>query len=121
MGQGLALQPAILPELSLNEVRALASHEVFSTVELMCWPVGKAERKFAGVTHHDVTDLTNQGRDPLRPLVEFKSKLFHLHAALNEVGRFDFPLNRHQPRIPGYGDINWAAFMGELMRMPPLY
>jgi sugar phosphate isomerase/epimerase len=39
------------------------------------------------------------------------------HAALNEVGRFDFPLNWHQPRIPGYGDINWAAFMGELMRI----
>ena len=39
------------------------------------------------------------------------------HVALNEVGHFDFPLNWHQPRIPGYGDINWAAFMGELMRI----
>ena len=63
--------------------------------------------------------------DPLSPLAEFKDKLFHLHAkdvklnqsALNEVGRFDFPLRWHQPRIPGYGDINWAAFMGELMRI----
>ena len=63
--------------------------------------------------------------DPLSPLAEFKSKLFHVHAkdvkinraALNEVGRFDFPLKWHQPRIPGYGDLNWAAFMAELMRI----
>jgi sugar phosphate isomerase/epimerase len=75
--------------------------------------------------NYDPSHFILQGMDPLSPLAEFKSKLFHLHAkdvkinhaALNEVGRFDFPLNWHQPRIPGYGDINWAAFMAELMRI----
>ena len=75
--------------------------------------------------NYDPSHFILQGMDPLSPLAEFKSKLFHLHAkdvkinhaALNEVGCFDFPLNWHQPRIPGYGDINWAAFMGELMRI----
>jgi sugar phosphate isomerase/epimerase len=33
---------------------------------------------------------------------------------LNEVGVFAFPKEWHRPRIPGFGDINWAAFMGAL-------
>ena len=49
---------AILPELSFDNVLNFALHEGFSTVEVMCWPVGKAERKYAGVTHIDVTSLT---------------------------------------------------------------
>ena len=264
----LGFVTAILPELPFEEVLSFAARERFATVEVMCWPVGKAERKFAGVTHIDVAGLTKmraqdilakcachgvamsslgyypnaldpnpavaavavahlkkvikaapllgldlvtsfvgrdwtqsvdenwprflktwkplvryaadqgvrigiencpmlftrdewpggknlmttpaiwrrafhdldapnfglnydpshfvlQGMDPISPLAEFKDKLFHLHAkdvkidraALNEVGRFDFPLRWHQPRIPGYGEIDWAAWMGDLMRI----
>jgi sugar phosphate isomerase/epimerase len=54
----LGFVSAILPELSLDEVLAFACAEKFSTVEVMCWPVGRAERKFAGVTHVDVTDFS---------------------------------------------------------------
>jgi len=50
----LGFVSAILPELSLEEVLAFAKAEQFDCVELMCWPVGKAERKYAGVTHVDV-------------------------------------------------------------------
>jgi sugar phosphate isomerase/epimerase len=28
---------------------------------------------------------------------------------------FAHPLEWHQPRIPGYGDIDWARFVGTLM------
>jgi sugar phosphate isomerase/epimerase len=42
---------AILPELSLEQVLALAAGQGFQTVELMCWPRGLAERRYAGVTH----------------------------------------------------------------------
>ena len=31
--------------------------EGYSCVELMCWPPSKAERRYAGVTHMDVTDF----------------------------------------------------------------
>jgi sugar phosphate isomerase/epimerase len=48
---------AILPELSLEEVASFASSAGFDCVELMCWPRGKAERRYAGVTHVDVTGL----------------------------------------------------------------
>lgn len=54
----LGFVSAILPELSLEEVLAFASANGFSCVELMCWPKGKAERRYAGVTHIDVVGFT---------------------------------------------------------------
>jgi len=257
---------AILPELSLDEVLSFAATERFAAIEVMCWPVGKAERKYAGITHLDVDGLTPsragevralcaqhgvsltalgyypnpldpnpelakaavnhlkkvikaaavlglknvntfvgrdwtksvddnwprflktwrplvafaedhdlrigiencpmffthdewpggknlmttpaiwrrafsdipsknfglnydpshfvlQQMDPASPLREFQSKLFHLHAKdvkirrdrLNEVGVFAAPLEWHQPRIPGFGEMDWGRFIGAVM------
>lgn len=50
----LGFVSAILPELSLEDVFATAKAHGFDCVELMCWPVGKATRRYAGVTHIDV-------------------------------------------------------------------
>lgn len=50
----LGFVSAILPELSLREVFAAAAEIGYDCVELMCWPPGKAERRYAGVTHVDV-------------------------------------------------------------------
>lgn len=262
----LGLVSAILPELSLEQVLEFARMNGFACVEAMCWPIGKAERKFAGVTHVDVTSLSRaqaedinalcacsgvslsglgyypnpldpdpgiasrvvahlkkvivaaeklglknvntfvgrdwtrsvddnwprflktwkpivafaedhgikigiencpmfftrdewpggknlmtspviwrrafsdipsnnfglnydpshfvlQQMDPASPLREFQDKLFHLHAKdvkirrdrINEVGVFAHPLEWHQPRIPGYGDMDWGQFMSSLM------
>lgn len=262
----LGFVSAILPELSLDEVLAFAAAEGFGCIEAMCWPVGKAERKYAGTTHVDVANFTADKADevkalcarhgvslsalgyypnPLdpdgataaayvehlqkvivaarmlglktvttfvgrdwtksvddnwprflatwRPLIalaeqndvrigiencpmsftkdewpggknlmtspaiwrrafadiaspnfglnfdpshfalqfieptsalhEFKDKLFHFHAKdvriyrerLNQVGIFAPPLEWHQPRLPGYGEIDWAHFMSVLM------
>jgi sugar phosphate isomerase/epimerase len=261
----LGFVSAILPDLSLNDVLAFAAAEGFSTVELMSWPVGKAERRFAGVTHVDAANFTKaraddvlaltrnhgvtvsalgyypnvldpdeavakhsaahlkkviaaaaalglstvntfigrdwtksvddnwprflkvwrplvqfaqdqgvrigiencpmlftrhewpggknlaaspaiwrrifndipsanlglnydpshfalQFMDPVSPLREFRDKLFHLHAKdveidadrVNEFGIFAPPAQWHQPRIPGYGQIDWARFMAAL-------
>jgi len=51
----LGIVSAILPDLSLEEVARFAAAEGFSCIEVMCWPKGKAERRYAGVTHLDVT------------------------------------------------------------------
>lgn len=261
----LGFVTAILPELNLEQVLTFAAAEGFDCVEVMCWPVGKAERKFAGVTHIDVVGFTRtqadevnalcarhgvslsglgyypnvldpdvaaarrqvehlkkvivaaeklglptvnsfvgrdwtrtvdenwprflktwkpivafaedhgvrigiencpmsftrdewpggknlattpaiwrrmfsdipsksfglnydpshfilQFMDPISPLREFKDKLFHLHAkdvrirreCLDEVGIFAYPLEWHQPRIPGFGDIDWARYLAAL-------
>jgi sugar phosphate isomerase/epimerase len=258
----LGFVSAILPDLPLYEVLDFAAAERFATVEVMSWPMGKAERRFAGVTHLDVTDFSKaqaeevialtqrhgisisalgyypnvldpdeamaeataahlkkvvaaapllglknvntfigrdwqksvdenwprllnvwrplvkfaedqgvkigiencpmlfganewpggkniatspaiwrrlfndipsvnlglnydpshfamQFMDPISPLREFREKIFHMHAKdveiqhdrLNEVGSFAHPSLWHQPRIPGYGVIDWPRFM----------
>lgn len=262
----LGFVSAILPELNLDQVLAFAAAERFACVEVMCWPVGRAERKFAGVTHIDVSDFNRaradevhalcarhgvalsalgyypnlldpnpevagvalqqikrviraasllglqtvntfvgrdwtksvdenwprflkvwrpligfagdhgvrigiencpmsftrdewpggknlmttpaiwrrafsdipskhfglnydpshfvlQHMDPQSPLREFQDKLFHCHAKdvkyrrdrINDVGILAYPLEWHQPRIPGYGEMDWAKFMSALM------
>lgn len=52
----LGFVSAILPELSLDEVASFAAESGYKAVELMCWPAGKAERRYAGITHIDVND-----------------------------------------------------------------
>jgi hypothetical protein len=262
----LGFVSAILPELSLDQVLAFAAAEQFACVEAMCWPVGRAERKFAGVTHIDVDGFTAvraaevqelcarhgvrlsalgyypnpldpdpefsevavahlrkvvlaakrlglatvntfvgrdptlsvdanwprflktwrpliafaedhgvrigiencpmsftadewpggknlmttpviwrrafsdippasfglnydpshfvlQHMDPAGPLREFQDKLFHVHAKdvrirrdrIDDVGVFAHPLEWHQPRIPGFGEMDWSRFLGSLM------
>ncbi|HRT10535.1 MAG TPA: sugar phosphate isomerase/epimerase family protein, partial [Candidatus Paceibacterota bacterium] len=72
--------------------------------------------------NYDPSHFVLQQMDPVSPLREFRDKLFHLHAKdmivhpdrLNEVGIFAFPKQWHTPRIPGFGDINWARFMAEV-------
>ena len=54
----LGFVSAILPDLNLEEVLAFAASNGFSCVELMCWPLGKAERRYAGITHIDVVGFT---------------------------------------------------------------
>jgi len=54
----LGFVSAILPDLSLEEVVDFASAEGYDCIELMCWPKGKAERRYAGITHLDVVGLS---------------------------------------------------------------
>jgi sugar phosphate isomerase/epimerase len=54
----LGIVSAALPQLSLAELAAWASAQGFQMLELMCWPVSQAERRYAGVTHVDVVDFT---------------------------------------------------------------
>ncbi|MCU0229412.1 MAG: sugar phosphate isomerase/epimerase [Bryobacterales bacterium] len=57
---------AILPDLSLAEVAHFARQSGYSAVEVMCWPPGKAERRYAGVTHIDVVDFTDDDAQRVR-------------------------------------------------------
>lgn len=54
----LGFVSAILPERSGDEVIRFAAAEGFDCVEIMCWPRGRADRRYAGVTHLDVTTFT---------------------------------------------------------------
>jgi len=56
----LGFVSAILPELSLEEVASLAAALGYGCVEVMCWPQGQAERRYAGVTHIDAARLSKE-------------------------------------------------------------
>lgn len=57
----LGFNTAIVPDLNLEQVLDLASDQGFSCIEVCCWPPGKAERRYAGVTHLDVESLDADG------------------------------------------------------------
>mgnify|MGYP000899870087 CR=1 FL=1 len=65
----LGFASAILPDLSLEQVLKFAAEEKFSCVEVMCWPAGRAERKYAGITHIDVTNFKRGDVPRIRDLV----------------------------------------------------
>src|SRR3954469_24164411 len=52
----LGFVSAGFPDLNLSQVLDFAHETGFTTVELMCWPLGKADRRYAGVTHVDVAN-----------------------------------------------------------------
>jgi sugar phosphate isomerase/epimerase len=101
------------------------------------WPGGKNlmttparwRRAFADIPsanfglNFDPSHFALQFIQPASALQEFKDRLFHLHAKdvkihrdrLDQVGIFAPPLEWHQPRVPGFGEIDWAAFMAAVM------
>lgn len=56
----LGFVTAILPELNLKEVICHAAEIGYDCIEVMCWPKGKATRRYAGITHIDVSNLTKK-------------------------------------------------------------
>ncbi len=52
----LGFVSAILDGWTFEEMMQVASDMGFSCVEVACWPQGKAERRYAGVSHIDVTN-----------------------------------------------------------------
>ncbi len=66
----LGFVSAIVPDLSFRQTFEFAKEAGYSCVEVMCWPPGKAERRYAGVTHIDVTNLTDESITDIRKTVE---------------------------------------------------
>src|SRR5215469_17440483 len=66
----LGFVSAILPELSLEEVLQCTAEIGYDCVEVMCWPRGRAERRYAGVTHIDVTEFSKPEADKIRDVMK---------------------------------------------------
>ncbi|MEO1524244.1 MAG: sugar phosphate isomerase/epimerase family protein [Planctomycetota bacterium] len=64
----LGFVTAILPDADLPSVFQTASEIGYDCVEVMCWPVGKATRRYAGVTHIDVATLDDSAIDSIHAL-----------------------------------------------------
>jgi sugar phosphate isomerase/epimerase len=83
----LGFVSAILPDLSLEDVLAFAADEGFRCVELMCWPAGSADRRYAGVTHIDVRHLDEQQAGRIRELVRARG------VTISGLGYYPNPLD----------------------------
>ncbi|TWU47331.1 fructoselysine 3-epimerase [Rubripirellula tenax] len=57
----LGFVSAITPDLSLEEVFRTAAEIGYDCVEVMCWPLGKSTRRYAGVTHINLAELDDRG------------------------------------------------------------
>ena len=72
--------------------------------------------------NYDPSHMLLQGADYIRPVYEFKEKIFHVHIKdikmypdkIYEYGMFGYPSRFHSPKVPGLGDIDWGAFMSAL-------
>ena len=64
----LGFVSAILPDLGLEEVMQCAADNGFDCVEVMCWPKGPAERRYAGVTHIDVAGFDGEAAERVQAL-----------------------------------------------------
>ena len=66
----LGFVSAILPDLGLEEVMQCAAESGFDCVEVMCWPKGPAERRYAGVTHIDVVGFDAAAAERVQALTQ---------------------------------------------------
>ncbi len=107
----LGFVSAILPDLSFEEVVELAVAEGYSCVELMCWPKGKAERRYAGVTHLDV-----EGFDAAQA-AHVNARLQQAGISISGLGYYPNPLAADEVEAQVYRDhlkevIRAAALLG---------
>ncbi len=72
--------------------------------------------------NYDPSHFIWQHIDYIKPLYEFKDKIFHVHfkdiklyhEKLDDVGIMAYPLEYMAPKLPGLGDVNWSQYVSAL-------
>lgn len=72
--------------------------------------------------NYDPSHFIWQQIDYIKPIYEFKDKIFHVHCKdiklykdrLNDVGVMAYPLEYMSPKLPGLGDIDWGKYISAL-------
>lgn len=72
--------------------------------------------------NYDPSHFVWQMMDYIKPMYEFKDKIFHVHYKdiklyrdkLNDVGTMAYPLEYMAPKLPGLGDVDWAKYVSAL-------
>lgn len=88
----LGFVTAILPELDLPQVINHAAEIGYDCIEVMCWPIGKATRRYAGVTHIDVVRLTKKEAKAIRKLCKTKQ------VEISSLGYYPNPLTPNKKK-----------------------
>lgn len=68
----LGLVSAILDQSDFYELIDVVAENGLNCVEVACWPQGKAARRYAGVSHIDVANLTVEKAEELKPTRQIK-------------------------------------------------
>lgn len=92
----LGLFTSAFPTLSLEEIALWSNQNGFDMLEIACWPVEKANRRYAGVTHIDVSELTPAKAKETRGLLERN------HLGISSLGYYPNPLHpdlEHRTRV----------------------
>lgn len=72
--------------------------------------------------NYDPSHFIWQQIDYIKPIYEFKDKIFHVHykdikvykEKLDDVGIMATPLQYMSPKLPGLGDVNWGKYVSAL-------
>ncbi|MCL1949851.1 MAG: sugar phosphate isomerase/epimerase [Turicibacter sp.] len=72
--------------------------------------------------NYDPSHFVWQQIDYIKPLYEFKDRIFHVHykdikvfpEKLADSGVMAYPLEFMSPKLPGLGDVDWAAYVKAL-------
>ena len=72
--------------------------------------------------NYDPSHFVWQMIDYIKPLYEFKNKIFHVHYKdikvyadkLSDVGIMATPLQYMSPKLPGLGDVDWGKYVSAL-------
>ncbi len=83
----LGFVSAIFGDLSLDEVFRFAADEGFACVEVMCWPPGGADRRYAGITHIDASAFDDGQAERVRALAKSHD------VAISGLGYYPNPLD----------------------------
>jgi len=89
---------AIQPNKTLEEVIDFAASNQFKCVEMMCWPKGKAERRYAGVTHIDISTLDKPNIQGIKSLLKKKG------VYISGLGYYPNPLDPDMEKATVYID-----------------
>ena len=88
---------AILDGWNFEEMIDTAAELGYECVEVACWPAGKAERRYAGVSHIDVSDLSDEKADTI--LSYAKSKGIEISSLAFYPNPMDSNLEKRQANI----------------------
>lgn len=94
---------------------------LFTTPALWRKMFGLIESDYFGI-NYDPSHFIWQQIDYIKPLYEFKDKIFHVHFKdiklykdrLDDVGIMGYPLDYMSPKLPGLGDVNWGSYVSAL-------
>ena len=102
---------SILQDYTFEQVIDFAAEQGFACVEVACWPQGKAERRYAGVSHLDVAGMTPEKTAEINRLCREKNVAISSLAFYPNT--MDGDLNKRQSAIDHlYKVIDASAMLG---------